>query len=245
MFPCAMEVVQGQFAECRLCGGSTAKYKCAACLGKVDHKAEERRLKLGQDIFMAALAGDANLMRALLSKGADPNFVVVSGPNKGYFPMYAAAQGGHVQCLELLYASGADPNQAQDITNVSAIYVASSLNKVSSVRSLVSKGANVNFEDSSGCTPLHAACKKGWVEMAGFLIVSGAQVNHISRDGITALLMAAMHGHIECVCMLLCSGANVHHKMLNVSALDLASNAKKTNVAELLKTFMAIHPAPN
>jgi len=219
------------------------KYRCATCLSNIDEGAEALRLKLCNDLFMSALSGDAKLMANLLKSGANPSFVVASGPNKGFFPLYAAAQGDHVRCLELLYAAGADPNQTQDITNVSAIYVASSLNKVGSVRSLVGKGANVNLEDSSGCTPLHAACKKGWVEVTGFLIASGAKVNHISRDGITALLMAAMHGHTECVCLLLTSGANVHHKMLNVSALDLATNAKKTNIVELLKAFIAIHPA--
>jgi ankyrin repeat protein len=99
------------------------------------------------------------------------------------------------------------------------------------------------LEQVNGQNCFHAACKKGWVEVTGFLIASGAKVNHISRDGITALLMAAMHGHTECVCLLLTSGANVHHKMLNVSALDLATNAKKTNIVELLKAFIAIHPA--
>ena len=56
---------------------------------------------------------------------------------------------------------------------------------------------NVNEKDMHGATPLHYACKEGWLEIVDLLLDFHADVNTKSNDGSTALHIAAKLGQTE------------------------------------------------
>jgi ankyrin repeat protein len=63
------------------------------------------------DLHSAASAGDAERVRELLKKGADPN----AKNEYGNTPLHEAASRGHVDVVRLLLEHGADPNIQNNI----------------------------------------------------------------------------------------------------------------------------------
>ena len=83
--------------------------------------------------------------------------------------------------LEAMLDAGADPNETSKRSGWSAIYAASMMQNIKGVVALIEAGANVNFADPDGITPLHLAAGYGDAEMAALLIAAGANVN--AKDG--------------------------------------------------------------
>ncbi len=84
---------------------------------------------------------------------------------------------------------------------------------IEKVRSLLSKGANVNEKDAGGSrTALHYACERGHTEVAALLISRGADVNVSSWDAKTPLHAAAASGNKETVELLLSKRAHLEAK---------------------------------
>ncbi|MCY4073451.1 MAG: sigma-70 family RNA polymerase sigma factor [Chloroflexi bacterium] len=72
-----------------------------------------RHLGWAVDVFWAAIMGDIDALRALLA--ADGDLVSASTPDDhvlgaGMSPLHLAAQGGHLEAMELLLEAGADIN---------------------------------------------------------------------------------------------------------------------------------------
>jgi len=78
------------------------------------------------------------------------------------------------------------------------------------VRDLVSAGANVNFADDLGWTPILFAAKNGNYEAVRDLVSAGANVNVANNRGQTPILFAAENGNYEAVRDLVSAGANVN-----------------------------------
>ncbi|MGX3011388.1 ankyrin repeat domain-containing protein [Helicobacter sp. 23-1044] len=96
------------------------------------------------------------------------------------------------------------------------------------VKSLISKGADVNMKDEFGGTVLMKASMYGHFEIVKFLVSKGANVN--AKDGIlgfTALMSASIEGHFEVVKFLVKNGANVNAKdMFSETALSYTENSE-------------------
>ena len=74
------------------------------------------------------------------------------------------------------------------------------------VPSLISEGADVDYESSKGETALMRACKRGNFDIATTLLENGADVNIKDENGQTALSKAAAEGHADVVLLLLENG---------------------------------------
>lgn len=84
---------------------------------------------------------------------------------------------------------------------------------IEKVKSLLSKGANVNEKDEGGSSSaLHYACERGHTEIATLLISRGADVNASSWDAKTPLHAAAASGNKETVELLLSKSAYLEAK---------------------------------
>ena len=74
-------------------------------------------------------------------------------------------------------------------------------------RELLDRGAEADAtETGNGATPLMAAARFGFVEIARALIRHGADVNKLGPEG-TPLALALQHGHSECARLLISHGA--------------------------------------
>jgi cytohesin len=92
------------------------------------------------------------------------------------------------------------------------LHEAATAGDIEKVKSLISKGADVNEKDLGGKTPLHCAAEKGYAEVARLLISQGAYVNATGRREMTSLHFAAMSGDKQTVELLLSKGADVNAK---------------------------------
>ncbi len=78
---------------------------------------------------------------------------------------------------------------------------------------LIDRGADVNFKNKSGSTPLiEAVSKNGLEEVAFALISKGANVNDKNVDGNTPLILAAKNGLEEVSLILINKGVDINAK---------------------------------
>jgi len=61
-------------------------------------------------LHIAAMKGNADIVKMLLDKGANPNAAVISGSEKGSTPLMVAVAGGYLETTKLLVDKGADVN---------------------------------------------------------------------------------------------------------------------------------------
>ena len=123
---------------------------------------------------------------------------------------------------------------------------------------LVSKGANINFVDENGETPLHLAVKSGHLACADILLNPSAHIeNLISNSAVatleckekiclwTPLFFCCVEGHVECAKLLLkygcsanvldASGWTPHEHAIFRGYLDIAQLLKPlTSIKDLL-----------
>lgn len=112
-------------------------------------------------------AGRMEIVKRLLEAGADVNKPSRFGP-----PLVMAAVRGHLDIVELLLASRADPN-VKDQGGRTALLAAAEKRDKEMVELLVANGADVNASDRGGRTPLSLAQRDE--EISTFLREHGAQ----------------------------------------------------------------------
>uniref|UniRef100_A0A672N479 HECT domain and ankyrin repeat containing E3 ubiquitin protein ligase 1 n=1 Tax=Sinocyclocheilus grahami TaxID=75366 RepID=A0A672N479_SINGR len=105
-------------------------------------------------------------------------------------PMVMADQ--HRSVSELLLNSKFDVNYAFGRVKRSLLHIAANCGSVECLVLLLKRGANPNYQDISGCTPLHLA-KCIYVELLEF----NADVNICNNEGLTAIHWLSVNGRTE------------------------------------------------
>jgi ankyrin repeat protein len=190
-------------------------------------------------IHYAAQKGSVDLVRLLVSKGADTRaregqrgrplivsaalnpdlavlrylvengFSVDEADSNGYTALMAESASNRADAVRFLLANKADLTRA-DNDGWTALYGAVVTNALDSTRILIAAGAAVDpVAKDGGATPLGIAAGKGHTEMAGLLLSHGAEVDHPDRHGRTGLARALVKGHWETASVLLDHGASV------------------------------------
>jgi ankyrin repeat protein len=125
----------------------------------------------------------------------------------------AAATRGYSEILKcILDETDISSNFLDQETNVFLLMAASHRGSLETVRVLVNKGADVNFQNNAGQTALYTAAMKGANDVVRFLLDSGANVNIQSNNGNTPMHAAAAYRHIDTIEILWVAGANVKIK---------------------------------
>ncbi len=186
------------------------------------------------DLHSAASAGDAERVRELLKKGADPN----AKNEYGNTPLHEAAFRGHVDVARLLLEHGADPN-IQSKNGLTPLHEAASHGHFDVVELLLEHGADPNIKDKYGNTPLHKAASEGHVNVVKLLLEHGADPNIQNKDGWTPLHYAALLGHVDVVRLLLEHGADPTVKDGRwKTPLDLAREEGYDGVVSLIEEWL-------
>lgn len=157
------------------------------------------------DLHLAASAGDAARIEALLKQGANPNAV----NRYGVTPLMLAAIDGNAKAIELLLKAKADPNTALPEGETPLMNAARSGN-AAAVKSLLVAGARVNEKERwREQSALMWAAAEGHTKTIETLIEFGGDIKARSKAGFTPLLYAVREGRAEAVQTLLKAGATL------------------------------------
>lgn len=119
-------------------------------------------------LYIACEAGNIELAKLLISRGADVSLLV----SWQRTPLYAANKGGHADIVKLLLDNGADPNQVAK--SQTPLHVAAENGCLQCVIHLVDAGADVNALTSNGSPPIHLAKLSGHEDVVAYLRSHGA-----------------------------------------------------------------------
>ncbi len=134
----------------------------------------------------AALSGKEEIVKFLLSKGADPNLSSGKGFMRG--PLVAAVDGKNIKVVEALLQAGAVVNAESG--KDSALASAALQGRLDMVSLLLKTGADPSHIGYGRWTALMAAARSKDADVTRVLLEAGADVNVKSLDGKTALDIA-------------------------------------------------------
>ncbi|KAK7491166.1 hypothetical protein BaRGS_00017603 [Batillaria attramentaria] len=158
-------------------------------------------------LSLAVQNQNADVVRALLSKGAAPDLADVSGRT----PLHHACRLGNLALAKCLVQSGCKLD-AEDTVYYTPIHTAVCHDAADIVKLLVNAGCDVNITRTGDfCHPLHTAADRGNAEIVAILC-SAAEVDINCRDRHkkTPLMVACKSRNIDCLLHLLGSGADVN-----------------------------------
>jgi ankyrin repeat protein len=143
-----------------------------------------------------------NAVMYLLSLGANPNMGIPQGKSS---PLMTVAGEGETQLVRLMLAAGADVNYADSVGNT-AIAQAAYNGHLTTVKTLLKAGANVNIEPRGRSLLMHIV-QGNDLMLAQVLIAAGADVNFRDAAGISALKIAQEKNFADLEMLLVQSGA--------------------------------------
>ena len=152
----------------------------------------------------AAGHGYAAIVKLLIANGAD-----INGLKGCMTPLASSVYSGHSDIVKYLISKDARYNKTWLLGSAARGGI------LWLVEKLVSEGADVNYRDDFGGTPLMDAAYKGHAKIVDFLLRHGADPSMTDEGGIlalgaTALHRAAMAGSEATVKILLAYGADVN-----------------------------------
>ena len=106
-------------------------------------------------VLLAAQAGRADIIDALVQAGADCN----QADKEGRTPLYVVARNNHPSCIDTLIQARADVNRAR-LNGTTPLFSACCNGRTACVRELLRANADVSLE-WEGWTPLRTAIKHG------------------------------------------------------------------------------------
>lgn len=166
-------------------------------------------------LIIAAAQGHSAVVEYLLDAGADANLAAENGVNA---LMYAASNN-HVDTIKVLLDKGKTPIDSRHSNQGTALLEACTAGASDAVRYLLERGAEVDFTDSDGVTPLMAVASQAKLEAQTAVLdavkakYSGddllRHVNLYSHSGGSAVMFAASAGNVEIAKDLLDIGADL------------------------------------
>jgi ankyrin repeat protein len=161
-------------------------------------------------LYLAAVNGNAAIIKKLLDAGANPNATDLTGETI----LMTAARTGKPDAIKLLIDRGADVNALDPEFQQNALMLAVRENHPEAVKVLIERGSELGLRTRVGPTPaVRLPCKGTGCGSEGVGINRGGVPDRGQRGaingGMTALLYAARDGRLEETRLLLSGGANV------------------------------------
>jgi len=161
----------------------------------------------GETIRKAATKNDMATLVPLVERWSGDK-VLSQGFDSNITAVWAAAERGNVQALELLLSHGAS-HSVPDVYGSTAAGEAASNGHDKALSMLIKAGADVNQQNLDGCTPLYRAVANGHKSTVALLIKAGADINKANKSGRTPVGVASWTGMTECLELLLEKKADV------------------------------------
>uniref|UniRef100_A0A8C2KA00 Ankyrin repeat and SOCS box protein 12 n=1 Tax=Cyprinus carpio TaxID=7962 RepID=A0A8C2KA00_CYPCA len=178
---------------------------------------EEEDTGCSQELSQAVFRDDEGLLTELLSQDRYRRCVNLrSGWGVPVTPLRSAASQGHLRCLELLLAHGAEVDSL-DVKAQTPLFTAVAGRHLDCVVALLRAGADPNGSPYNNCSPVLTAAREGDLDILRELLRHGADVDVKPKipdwvSNATAcrgpLYISACYGHLECFKLLLQHGAN-------------------------------------
>ena len=185
-----------------------------------------------EDFFGAIKQDDDRTVKALLSRGFDPNTRDPKGLHGLFLAVREPAPKVAIALIEWP-KTDVEPRTAQD---ESPLMIAALKGETDLVARLIQRGADVN---KPGWTPLHYAATNGHLAIIRLLLDKYAYIDAEAPNGSTPLMMAAQFGPPAAVRLLLDEGADPLLKNpRGKTAIDFANLAQRTESAELIAAFV-------
>lgn len=208
--------------------------------------------ELRSPLYHAAFHGYRSVAEALISSGADVNYVAEDGTTALHaslnlslrnreshqnLPGFPREEVGASTMSKLLLEHGAHPGIRAG-PGFTPLHLAAQGGESEIVGILVEKGAEVGVKSPGGFTPLHSAARgAGDRTVVKVLLDNGADANvRTSEGGTTPLHVAAEHGNLAVTEALLEMGAdaNVRISQGGATPLHLAAKYGRVAAAEVL-----------
>ena len=192
---------------------------------------------LDSPVADAAMDGDIEAVRALLTEGADVN----APQGDGMTALHWAAEAGDVEMVEMLLYAGANLQGVTRLGAYTPLHLASKAGKDRVVARLLEAGADPSAYTTTGdVTPLHFAAASGSVATVEALLDYGAEVDVTeSVRGQTPLMLAAGRNRVPVVQLLLDQGADPSTLtyVVDIPALQRADREASGRRNRVLETF--------
>ena len=174
---------------------STAAVRLLLANGADASQSQGQPLFNADPLFLAAYAGNAEVLPALLKAGASLTGEMRLIGTSSTDPISGAVRHGYLDVARVLVDLGAavDRTDARITPLVKAVLG----DQVEMARFLIAKGADPNHVDGNGMTPLlyAASIDFGTPAMIDLLKASGARADARTKEGLTALDLARKYKH--------------------------------------------------
>lgn len=179
-------------------------------------------------LMMAVKNNSPEVVKALIDAGANASITNEDGNT----PALTAAQNDGVEIIKILGAAKADMNTSN--AAYTPLSYAIGQENVTLVKTLLDAGANPNVKPSNGAGPLFQAAHSA--EIVALLLAAKANPNVTDDYGQTPLMNAIQNDAIKSVEAFIAGGADLNARDRSGStALTLAQNTMRTEIAEILK----------
>ncbi len=228
---------------------------CQGQLGQCLHTPIDRPINQSNTREYSAFINKPNsLGRTALSIAACQNFreiaeiLVKNGADLNYEsddeqrPIHFAAFLGHPGIIEILLQAGVSVNSRSVWNGETPLILAACGGHAQTAQFLISKGADMEMQDSNGNRALHLAANLEHVRTVATLIKAGAEVNCENKDLYTPLISSFVNkGHNPIIKMLLKAGADVRMQSMrrSNSALDMAIVQRSGSAQQLALLYAA------
>jgi cytohesin len=141
-----------------------------ARIGGISANGERPLADVDRELFMAAIAGDAERVRQAVARGGHVNI----RDSLQRSPLYRAAQLGRLEASKALLDKGADLALPGSLDRRTPLQVAAGKGYAKLIELFLARGAKINATDAGHGTPLKAATN---AEAAAVLLRAGADAN--------------------------------------------------------------------
>lgn len=160
---------------------------------------------IDNDLIQACANDDIELIKLLLDKDANVNFI----NQNGYTALMVGPcmWTGSIEVAKLLLDKGADTNIINK-DGKTAFMLARSHGAIGVVQLLLEYGADPNSVDEYGRTVFMEACDKGYLSIVKLLLEQGTDANSTDEYGRSVLMNACIKGNVGLIDLLLQYDAN-------------------------------------